>query len=209
MDPVSAGTLLGGVAQVAGVGANVFGQSSANAANEEVAKKNRDFQAAMSNTQYQRGVADLEAAGLNPLLAVTNGMSAGTASGASYTEQNPYAGVSGEIGGAVGSAMQYMRLQHELDNIDSSSEANRASAAKSYADAGLSPKQALDLVASAKLKRAQAGATAEQARKTRREADKLAIPAALGRVADAAIRSGAEAVPSPTPYRSPTPTRPW
>lgn len=44
------------------------------------AQKNRDWQEMMSNTQYQRAVKDLEAAGLNPYLAYQQG-GAGTPSG--------------------------------------------------------------------------------------------------------------------------------
>lgn len=41
----------------------------------EQAQLNRDWQTEMSNTSYQRSVADLKEAGLNPWLAVNNGAS--------------------------------------------------------------------------------------------------------------------------------------
>lgn len=50
--------------------------------NSREAAKNRDWQQMMSNTAHQREVADLRAAGLNPVLSAMNGNGASVTSGA-------------------------------------------------------------------------------------------------------------------------------
>lgn len=54
--------------------------------NAEQAQLQRDFEERMSNTAYQRAVADMKSVGLNPYLAYTNG-GATTPTGASANAQ--------------------------------------------------------------------------------------------------------------------------
>ncbi|AXH77924.1 MAG: DNA pilot protein [Microviridae sp.] len=119
---------------LAGAGLSYLGSMQTNSANAEQAQMNRDFQERMSNTSYQRGVADMRAAGLNPALSYSNG-GASTPAGDKAVMQN-------NIGSGVSSAMQALQLSTSIDNMREDTRlkaaqaiAARAQAANSAADA--------------------------------------------------------------------------
>jgi len=69
--------------------AGFLGQQDTNAQNRQLAAENTAFQERMSNTAYQRQVKDLEASGLNPMLAYVKGGGASTPSGSVATMSSP------------------------------------------------------------------------------------------------------------------------
>lgn len=73
-----------------------------NTANKNAAREQMKFQDAMSSTAHQREVADLRAAGLNPILSA-GGTGASTPGGASYTAQAPKMG---DLGNYISTARQ-------------------------------------------------------------------------------------------------------
>lgn len=142
--PVAAAAV-SGASSLAGSWLDFYGGRKANEDNSSANAENRSWQEHMSNTAYQRAVVDMRKAGINPMLAFSQG-GASTPSGGAATSSNVFSGAGEKLSHSA-RALSDVFSKQQLYNMEAQgrlydAQADQAAASARSVKAGL-PKSEL------------------------------------------------------------------
>lgn len=151
------GSFLGGpVGGALAAGAtDLIGGVMQNNSAKDAAQNQQQFQENMSNTSYQRAMADMKAAGLNPMLAYQQG-GASTPQGSSYQPVNVASSAVHSATSAAGAVNQSTLARANYEQIKSATDLNRDLSVKAMQDANKSVAETHQSQKQAELNSAQA-----------------------------------------------------
>lgn len=110
--------------------------------NQGMWERQRDYNTDMANTQYQRAVGDMQAAGLNPMLAYQQGGNASmpapsvSSQNASYGNPARVENVTASALAAAGQVISLTNMQRQGENIEADTALKNAQAGRETASAG-------------------------------------------------------------------------
>lgn len=163
------------IGAAAGIGSAILNAKTtkdANEANIGQSQAQMAFQERMSNTAHQREVADLRAAGLNPIYSANAGASSPGGTAAPIQKKD----TEGALRSGVSSAMAIKQLQADIDNKEANTRLAEAATEKTVWDGTTAQQNAM----MAELERIKAGTAFEDEIETikqqRSYGRKMALP---------------------------------
>lgn len=119
-----------------GSGVGMYGAEEMNEGNIEQAQKQMDFQERMSNTSYQRGTKDMLAAGINPMMAYSQG-GASTPTGAAANLENTMESTGNAISNTALAMQDFKAKNASIENTNVNTQVGKTQMLKTAAETDL------------------------------------------------------------------------